>query len=90
MDPEHRDYLRFLCIDDLAAEESRVVFGALASPFLLNAKIHYYMSSPAVDEVLGRKVLDSLYEDDFVGGGDDNISTYKLHENGKSCFKEGG
>lgn len=98
VDPEHRDCLRFPWIDDIAAEEpravvfefTRVVFGVSPSLFLLNGTIHYHLSNSAVDEELARKILDSLYVDDFVGGGDNDISTYKLHKNVKSCFMAEG
>ena len=59
------------------------------SLFLLNGTIHFHLSNPAVDEELARKILDSLYLDDSVGGGDDGLSTHKLHKNVKSCFMAG-
>ena len=49
IDPEHRDFLRFLWVDDVDKESpeikllrfTRVVFGVNASPFILNATIRH-------------------------------------------------
>ena len=49
IDPEHRDFLRFLWVDDVNKESPEikllhftgVVFGVIASPFILNATTRY-------------------------------------------------
>ena len=51
--PEHRDFLRFLWIDDLDKESpevmvmrfARVVFGVNSSPFILNATIRHHLKT---------------------------------------------
>ena len=52
IDPEHRDFLRFLWVDDVDKESpeikllrfTRVVFGVNASPFILNATIRHHVN----------------------------------------------
>ena len=72
----------------------RVVFGLNASPFLLNATLRHHISKYAeVDPEFVRKLIESFYVDDFVGGGgggatpDDVKVLY-----GKTCtrMQEGG
>ena len=47
-----------------------VVFGLNASPFLLNATLRHHISKlMAVDPEFVKKLIDSFYVDDFVGGG---------------------
>ena len=51
--PEHRDYLRFLWVDDILTDNpqlvimrfTRVVFGVNSSPFLLNGTIRHHLNS---------------------------------------------
>ena len=48
----------------------RVVFGLNASAFLINATLRHHISKyMAVDPELVKKLIDSIYVDDFVGGG---------------------
>ena len=74
-----RDALRFLWVENTNAADlrviiyrfCRVVFGLTSSPFLLNAtlKHHFEQFLPQFPEFVPL-LMDSLYVDDFVGGGD--------------------
>ena len=56
-----------------------------AHPVALTADIEKAFLNISVDpdhrDYLRFQTLDSVHVDDFVGGGDDGISTYKLHKN---------
>ena len=53
IDPEHRDFVRFLWVKDLNKENlevmelrfARVVFGVNSSPFILNATIRHHLNT---------------------------------------------
>ena len=53
IDPEHRDFLRFLWLDDVNKESSeikllcftRVVFGVNANPFILSATVRHHVNT---------------------------------------------
>ena len=77
IDPEHRDFLRFLCVDDVNKESpeiklllfTKVVFGVNASPFILNAAIRHHAKTCMLnDNAFALELLISLYVDDFVSG----------------------
>ena len=99
IDPEHRDFLRFLWIDDLDKESpevilmrfARVVFGVNSSPFILNATIRHHLNTCLpVDSALARELLKSLYVDDYVSGDGDVDSAFVLSKKIKLCLKSGG
>ena len=60
IDPEHRDFLQFLWLDDVNKESpeikllrfTRVVFGVNASPFILNATIRHHVNTCMLNENL--------------------------------------
>ena len=69
IDPEYRDFLRFLWIDDVDKESpevivmrfARVVFGVNSSPFILNATIRHHLNTClSVDSALARELLKSV------------------------------
>ena len=53
IDPEHRDFLQFLWLDDVNKESpeikllrfTRVVFGVNASPFILSATVRHHVNT---------------------------------------------
>ena len=69
---------------------ARVVFGVSASPFLLNANIHYHLTCLEIDRAFAEEVLNSLYVDDYVGGSGDKSSAFDKYKDLKSCFLKAG
>ena len=71
--PEHRDYLRFLCVNDILTDNpllvimrfTRVVFGVNSSPFLLHGTLCHHLNSYIdKDPEFVEEVVRSLYVDD--------------------------
>ena len=96
---EDRDFLRFLWCnyDDQSNPEisiyrfTRVVFGVTSSPYHLNATIRYHLSKfretyPHVVE----EILNSLYVDDFLGGGKDVVEGEELYRSVPMIMNEAG
>ena len=99
IDPEHREFVRFLWIEDPNKESpavmvlrfARVVFGVNSSPFILNATIRHHLNTCLpVDSALARELLKSLYVDDYVSENGDVDSAFKLAKKIKLCLKSGG
>ncbi len=98
VDKSDRDCLRFLWLEkppDMSRiviyRFCRVVFGLNASPFLLNATLrHHIKGYTEVDPEFVRKLTESFYVDDFVGGGATSEEVKDLY--GKTCTRmsEGG
>ena len=96
--PSDQDYLRFLWVNDITSEEPElqvykfacIVFGISASPFLLNATIHYHLTRPEIDRAFAEEVLNSLYVDDYVGGSGNESSAFDKYKDLKSCFLKAG
>ena len=97
--PEHRDYLRFLWIDDILKDDpqllvmrfARVVFGVSSSPFLLNATIRFHLdSNRSQDPDFFDDVVRSLYVDDLAISKPDQGSAYEFYTKLKTRFQEGG
>ena len=72
-----RDVLRFLWVTDPFKDPlgikvfrfKRVTFGVTASPFLLNATLHYHIEGFKEDNpILADKLLRSIYVDDVISG----------------------
>ena len=98
IDPEHRDFLRFLWVDDVDKESpeiklirfTRVVFGVNASPFILNATIRHHVNICMLnDNAFALEVLKSLYVDDFASGAKDVNKAFSLSKEIKLCPKSG-
>ena len=98
IDPEHRDFLRFLWIDDVNKESpaiklirfTRVVFGVNASPFILNATIRHHVNICMLnDNAFALEFLKSLYVDDFASGAKDVNKAFSLSKEIKLCPKSG-
>ena len=77
IDPEHKDFLRFLWVKNPNKESPEVMvlrfareeFGINSSPFILNATIRHHLNSCLlVDSALARELLKSLYVDDYHHG----------------------
>ena len=99
IDPEHRDLVRSLWVEDPTKEIpevmvlrfARVVFVVNSSPFLLNATIRHHLNTCLpVDSALARELLKSLYVDDYVSGNGDVDIAFKLSKKIKLCLKSGG
>ena len=99
IDPGHRDFLRFLWVDDVNKESpeikllrfTRVVFGVNASPFILNATIRHHVNTYMLnDDAFALELLKSLYVDDFVSGAKDVNNALSLSKEMKLCLKSGG
>ncbi|XP_028397220.1 uncharacterized protein LOC114521030 [Dendronephthya gigantea] len=97
--PEHRDYLRFLWVDDPSSEApqiqvlrfTRVVFGLTSSPFILNATLKHHLNQYAiVDPQFVEEVLRSLYVDDLASGSRDVPSAVQLTTKVKTRLSDGG
>ena len=98
VDPNDRDVLRFLWVENPFDDEiklvtlrfTRVVFGVSSSPFLLNATIRhhlhlYHSSKPGLVETLSR----STYVDDIVAGADSEDEAYQLYLESKEVLSHG-
>ena len=97
--PEHRDYLRFLCVDDILTDNpqlvimrfARVVFGVNSSPFLLNGTIRHHLNSFIdKDPEIVEEVVCSLYVDDLASSKPDRASAYDFYSKLKTRFKVAG
>ena len=91
VDKGDRDCLHFLWLEDLPNVSKivvyrfcRVVFGLIASPFLLNATLRHHITKFAeVDPEFARKLIESFYVDDFVSGDGTSEEDQVLY--GKTC-----
>jgi hypothetical protein len=97
--PEHRDYLRFLWVDDPMNEDpkirllrfTRVVFGLTSSPFILNATIKHHVSQYTTsDPEFAKEVMRSLYVDDFASGSWNVQTALQLSTKVKTRLSDGG
>ncbi|XP_068738299.1 uncharacterized protein [Montipora capricornis] len=68
-----------------------VVFGLNASPFLLNATLAHHISNfITVDPKFVKKLIDSFYLDDFVGGRTSSSEVANLHSKTVNRMADGG
>ena len=96
---EERDLLRFLWVDDIRSENpklitlrfSRLVFGFVGSPFVLNATLRHHMEKYGeIDPEFVDQVQNSTYVDDFASSVPTDEEAFELFQKLKSRFKEGG
>ena len=95
--PEHRNYLRFLWVDDVFKNSAsivklrlaRVVFGVTSSPFLLNGTVRNHVSSYDFDPEFVMQVPRSFFVDDFSGGSKTTTTAFELYKKLKIRFLEG-
>ena len=88
-----RDALRFLWVDDIHSPNpkiiplrfTRVVFGVSSSPFLLNATVKHHIEQYREDDPsFVEAVLNSIYVDDLISGGENVDNAFKLYEDSRS------
>eukprot|EP00731_Ephydatia_muelleri_P007453 Em0003g1701a len=96
---EDRNALRFLWVDDIAAQLprlvvmrfTRVVFGVSASPFLLNATIRKHVEGYRDrDHSFVEKFNRSIYVDYLTFGGKTEAEAFELYEKSKRCLSQAG
>ena len=80
-----RDVLWFLWVKDIVPEVhvlkfTRVVFGVVSRPFLLNATVHHHLKSYRDSQpVLIECLLDSIYVNDVISGAEHLEAAYQLY-----------
>ena len=98
VDPNHRDFLRFLWFDDINAESPQIiawrfitlVFGVTSSPFLLNGTIREHSFNSDFDEEFITKFIEDLYVDDSISGIDSVQAGIEFYEKAKSLLMQAG
>ena len=97
--PEQRNFLRFLWVDNIESAEpkleiyrfTRVMFGAICSPYLLNATIRHHLERYRDEnEEFVDNVIKSLYCDDFVSSFDSEKEAFAQYSKLKDCFNDAG
>ena len=97
--PDERHLLRFLWVDDPFSNSpketvyrfTRLVFGWVCSPFILNAVLRNHLTKyETSDPQFVFDMLKSLYVDDYASGGESVPECFDLYQMLKKCFKEGG
>ena len=99
INPEERNLLRFLWIDDINSSNpevitlrfTRLVFGLVCSPFILNVTLRNHLSKyENIDPSFVDTVVRALYVDDFASGKDSVKDGLELYRKLKLRFREGG
>ena len=99
VDPEQRNLLRFLWVDNIESDDPnfvtfrfcRLLFGLVSSPFGLNATVHNHIGKyEQIDPQFVREVIRSLYVDDFASGKNLLEGSFELYQKLKYRFREGG
>ena len=99
VDPEQRNLLRFLWINDISSSNpeviifrfTRLVFGLVCSPFILNVTLRNHLSKyENIDPDFVNTVVRALYVDDFASGKDSVKDCFELYGKLKLRFREGG
>ena len=97
--PEHRDFLRFLWVDDPFNKTpttqqlrfARVVFGVTSSPFILHATLRHHLNKYLhEDPKFVEEVLRSLYVDDYASGAESVSHALELSKKIKCRLASGG
>lgn len=93
---EDRDVTRFLWLKDTnrpATEDNlihyrftRVPFGIISSPFLLNATIKYHLQNSKGR--FSRQLAEDIYVDNILTGAETLADALKLYKEGKELFSE--
>ena len=95
--PEHRNYLRFPCVDDVFKNSPSiaklglawVVFGVTSSPFLLTGTERNHVLSYHFDPEFVMQVLRLFFVNYFCGGGKTSYAAFELYKKLKIRFLEG-
>ena len=91
--------LRFLWIDDVNSLNpeiiklrfTRLVFGLVCSPFILNVTLRNHLSKyENIDPEFVSTVIKALYVDDFASGKNTVLDCFELYQKLKTRFREGG
>ena len=99
MAPEDRHYMRFSWFEDVFADcptiernrFARVIFGVNSSHFLLAATLRIHLDRyNQIDPDCVKRVLRSLYVDDFNGGANNVENGVDLYKKLKLRFLEDG
>ena len=97
--PSQRGLLRFLWVNDIDTENpklvtyrfTRLVFGLVSSPFVLNATIRHHMDKyERTDPDFVDLVKNSTYVDDFASSVQTTEDAFALYQKLKFRFKEAG
>ena len=97
VNPEERDFLRFLWFDDVFSDNpkivrnrfARLIFGVNSSPFLLTGTMRKHISTyKDIDPDFVRKVTESFHVDDFTGGEFTFENAYELYKKLKLRFND--
>ena len=87
--PEDRNLLRFLWIDDVNSLNpeiiklrfTRLVFGLVCSPFILNVTLRNHLSKyENIDPEFVSTVIKALYVDDFASGKNTVLDCFELYQ----------
>ena len=99
IDEGDRDFLRFLCVENISEKDKivvhrflRVVFGVTSSPFLLRATIKPHVTKHIVTYIVVvalRKLLRDLYVDDVVTSLSTMEEGLEFYFESRKCLKEG-
>ena len=99
IDPTDRDVLRFFWLKDRNGPQEEIeelrfthaIFGAGPSPYILAGTVENHLKKyEDNDRAIVKKIRDSLYVDDFIGGENTSQATMNLKEKVETIFKEGG
>ena len=98
IDPQDRNCLRFVWIDDVNKEDpdidifrfAHVPFGVNSSPFLLNGTLKYHIEKYQLeDPKLVDDLLNSFYVDDLSTGADNTNEAFLLYKKSKNYLADG-
>ena len=99
VNPEQRNSLRFLWISDISSLNlevitlrfTRLVFGLVCSPFILNVTLRNHLSKDEnIDSDFVNTVVRALYVNDFASGKDSVKDCFERYGKLKLRFREGG
>ena len=99
INPDQRNLLRFLWIDDSDPENAKIVklrftrlaFGLTCSPYILNATIRYHLREyPNSDLEFAKHVSNSLYVDDYASSFNSEVEAFEMYRKLKETCKNGG
>ena len=102
VDKKHQNFLRFLWYDDVFDKDpniivyrfTRVIFGLISSPFLLNLTLKLHFTNLLFKELyegfIIEKLLHDLYVDDLVSSFNDENLVYKFYESASNILIQGG
>lgn len=70
---------------------TRVVFGVMSSPFLLNSTIRHHLKKyTSTHPELVKRMLESIYVDDVVSGAETEEEAFTMYRESKAMLHAGG